>query len=849
MKTLKLSCLCLVAGLLLVPGVGLAQEEESEQTPQRPVEEFLEEVTVTATKREESIQEVPISVTAISELQIERSGLKDIRDLPQLASSFNMNSSQTESQGTTLRIRGVGTTGNNIGLESSVGVFLDGVYLSRPGVALGDQLDVEAIEVLRGPQGTLFGRNVSAGALNLRTKAPSDNRSFFGNFTVGNFDAVNAQLGTGGPITDSLNFRLSGAFRQQDGYLESGVTNAESYNRDRVLGRGQLLWDFADRGSLRLIADYSDADEGCCDAVIILDSAATALGSFAAAGLPANGGVTFSGQSAFDDRLSNAEQFENPFDQSGFSAELNYNVTDNVNFTYLGSIREFTAESVQHSDFTSLDVFSVRPEASDGFVSFDDIDSWSHEFRLAGDTDRVSWLVGAYASNEEIIEQGGLGLGRDFTAHTDAILWNFAFAPVLGAAPLLANVPLATGGTFGDVLAADNQALAFAGGIDSNGAFAQNRYEQEGDSWSIFTDNTFRVTDKFAIGAGLRYVDESKDGRFFQFDATNPACFATLANAVALASGAAGTGLEVVAATIGNFSVGFNCFPFATPADSGVPIFPASYDETFEDDELVYTGKAIYEFSDRVSAFASYTHGFKSGGFNLDSTAAVGGANPAFDSEKVDSIELGLKSEFANRRVRLNASIWDYDIEDFQVLEFTGVQFQTFNVPSAESSGAEVEMSALAGNNLSLNFGYTYSDSKYPTDCDGGDTSRPQVSSLCGAQLTNAPENVVTFGADWDDTIADKFLFFVSTSARWEDDRRTSTQPNLAFDIQESNTKVNLRIGLGSYSGRWTVELWSNNITDEQTKNVTFNTPLRVGSRGVFLEAPRTFGTTLRLNF
>lgn len=842
MKRTVLFWSVLLLGALLVPCTGFAQEE----TPEEPTEDYLEEVTVTATKRTESIQDVPIAVTAISELQMERAGMKDIRDLPTLSASFNMNSSQTESQGTTLRLRGVGTTGNNIGLESSVGVFLDGVYLSRPGIALGDQLDVEAIEVLRGPQGTLFGRNVSAGALNLRTKAPSlTDMSGFANFSAGNFSQFNVQAGTGGPISESAGFRLSGAWRSQDGFMES-ITGAESRNRDRFLLRGQLLFDFSEKSSLRIIADYSDADENCCDAVVLSDTPGQ-LGVFAAAGLPANGGVTNLGDEAFENRRSNSEQFENPFDQTGISYEWNYNFSDSTTLTYIGSYREFSASSVQHTDFNSLDIFSVRPGASNGFESFDDIDSWTQELRIAGDTERVSWLFGGFASNEEILEQSGLGLGRDFTANMDAVLWNFAFAPVLGAAPLLAGVPLATGGTFGDVLAADNQALAFSGGVDSAGAFAQNTFFQDGDSWSVFTHNTFRLTDRFSVVAGLRYVEESKDGRFFQDEAQNNACFNTLANAGALAAGAAGTGLEAVAATIGNFSAGYACFPFATPA-AGISITPTEYDTSFEDEELVYTGKAIFEFSDNVSGYASYTHGFKSGGFNLDSTAAVGGADPRFDSELIDAVEIGVKSEFANRRVRLNATLFDYDIEDFQVLEFTGIQFITFNVPSAQSRGAELELSALAGNNLSLNVGWTYADSEYPDDCDGG-VPIPQVNSLCGAQFTNAPENVVTIGADWDDTIGDRFLVFVSANARYEDDRRTSTQPNLDFDIQEANTRGNLRVGLGGYSGKWTVELWANNITDKQTKNVTFNTPLRPNSRSSYLEAPRTYGTTFRVNF
>ncbi len=712
MQSMKSTVLLLAGALALSPC--LAAQEEAETQPaaaQATTQDdtFLDVVTVTATKREESLQDVPIAVTAVSELQMERSGLKDIRDLPLLATSFNMNSTQTESQGSTLRIRGVGTTGNNIGLESSVGVFIDGTYLSRPGVALGDQLDLEAIEVLRGPQGTLFGRNVSAGALNIRTKRPSLSRTdVFTNFGVGDFGAYNAQLGVTGPFSDSVGYRLSGAIRSQDGFVEN-TTGGESLNRDRYLLRGQLLFQLNDSASLRLIGDYSDADEQCCDAINLVESPAVALGSFSAAGLPANGGVLRTGDSAFEDRISNGEQFENPFDQTGFSAELNVDFGRSSTLTYIGSYREFFAGSVQN-DFVGIKVYEVSPQEAAGFDTFDEIESSSHELRIAGDSDSLSWMLGGYYSDEDILEEVGFGLGTDFTAHMDAVLWNFAFGPVLGAAPLLGKVPLATGGTFADVLGADNQALAFAGGVDSASAFAQNVFRQQGESTSIFTHNTWRVSDSFSLVGGARYVEETKEGSFNQLGASNNACLRTLANAGALAAGAAGTGLEVVAGTIGNFSVGFSCFPFATPA-LGISVLPAEFSDKFEDEELVYTGKAVVEFTDKASAYASYTRGFKSGGFNLDSTAAAGGGDPRFASEKVDSIEIGFKSEFANRRARLNITAFDYDIEDFQVLEFTGVQFVTFNVPTAESQGLELELAARLGNSLRANFGYTYADS------------------------------------------------------------------------------------------------------------------------------------------
>ena len=837
----KLLTCALGTGLTLVlPAFAQAQNEQSAA---------VEEILVTATRRVESLQEVPVAVTALSAEALDRAGVKDLRDLSTVATSFHMNSSQTETGGTTLRIRGVGTTGNNIGLESAVGVFLDDIYLSRPGIALADLMDVEQVEVLRGPQGTLFGRNTSAGAISIRTRRPnlSENESF-ANITAANYDGLNVQLGTSGPIIeDELGYRLSFARREQSGFLES-TTGAESRTRDRYALRGQLLWNISDAADLRLIADYSDADEQCCDAVVLQDTAARNVGSFVAAGLPADGGIQVYGDSALDGLDSNAEQFENGSEQTGLSAELNWDLNGDVDLTWIGSWREFNSNSVQESDFVNLDVFSVSPAAAGGHPSDTTIETLTTELRLSGETGRVSWMVGGYLSDEQILGIGALGLGSDFTAHTDALLWRFAFGPVLGAAPLLAGVPLATGGTFGQVLASPSPALAFAGGVDAAGAYAHNVYNQDSQSSSIFTYNTISLTEDLGLVVGLRWIDESKDGSFRQGDAPNEACANTVRNTGALIAGAAGTGLEAVAGTIGGFSSAYMCFPFAAPADL-LPGRPVTFADTYEDDELAYTAKLTYDFNEAVSGYASYTHGFKSGGFNLDATAAIGGADPRFRGETNDAMEVGLKTQLLDDRVRANISAWTYDLEDFQVLEFTGVQFRTFNVPKAESQGAEIELTALLTDNLNLNFGYTLADSQYPDDCDGNDpNAAASVSSLCGAPLTNSPENTATLGIDYNGYVGN-YAFFVSGNYRWADERRTSTQPNLDFDIQDATGQANLRAGIGDEDGGWMLELWANNITDERIRNVTFSVPLRIGARAAFLEAPRTYGVTLRTTF
>jgi len=299
------------------------------------------------------------------------------------------------------------------------------------------------------------------------------------------------------------------------------------------------------------------------------------------------------------------------------------------------------------------------------------------------------------------------------------------------------------------------------------------------------------------------------------------------------------------------------------------PNEPGVFVEDFEDDELVYTFKAGYAFSDNLNGYASFTHGFKSGGFNLDSSAASGGVDPRFDSEEIDSIEVGLKGQFFDGRVTANAALFHQLIDDFQVLEFTGVQFTTFNVGEAISTGVELEVQAQVTDQLTLSSATTYTDARFPNDCATQDPADPDfltnaAAALCGNDLTNAPAFVGIWGATWqDDFLAfnQDLTYFGNVNVRYETDRRTSTQAVLTgsfptivpnpLDIQEANTKVNLRAGIGSADGKWQLEGFVTNVTDEQTRSITFNIPLRQGanSRGAFIDAPRTYGVTLRTKF
>lgn len=835
-----------VSTMALLAGGPFATAQEADDNPRT-----LSTVIVTATQREESIQDIPIAVTALDPEALERAGVSDIANLDSLASSFNMNSAGTVSGGTTLRIRGVGTTGNNIGLESSVGVFLDGVYLSRPGIALGDLLDVEQVEVLRGPQGTLFGRNTSAGALNIKTRKPDlSEYEGFGNLTVGNYSLFNLQAGINIPVVeDKFGIRLSGAIHERDGFVE-GLDGQESHDRDRFSLRGQALWDLGTGGTLRLIADYAEAEERCCQAVWFSDTSISAV--FAPAGLDPTGGAPNVGPAALDALKSNDGEFRNPFEQLGVSLEYNAE-TPLGELTYIGAYRDYQATQALSTDYTGLRMFTAGASAEAialGGTNFDPgsnlttIATTTHELRLQNTAfdDRLDWLVGLYASHEEITTGGSVTLLDEYQAAVSA-------------------------GLLGQT---SNLLLAFSGGAPATGDFANNAFLQEGESFSIFTHNILAVTDKFDVTLGVRYVEETKDGRFTQLGGQHNACLGTFGN------------LANVPSPLSAPAVGLNCFVFTAPvydpvnpgpllgAIAGSPaapllaFLPREFDDTFEDEEVVYTIKGSYALNNDVNVYGGFTHGFKSGGFNLDPSAAAGGVDPRFDSERIDAWELGVKANLLDGRARANLAIFQQDLEGFQVLEFTGIQFRTFNVGKAEASGFELETEASLTEKILGNLAVTYTDASYPDDCDvttpGAPGFNPNSASLCGITLTNSPEWVVIGGATYENQF-NGLHFFANANFRYEDDRRTSTQaaellnPTLLLpgDIQEANTKINLRVGLSSDNERWAIELWGRNVTDEQTVNSTFTVPLRGAagnrSRAQFTQDPATYGVTLRTRF
>ena len=229
-------------------------------------EQDTSEIVVTATRRNEALSDVPLAVSAVTAETLENSGASDIRQLTQVSPSLLVSSTSSEAGAGVARIRGIGTVGDNPGLESSVAVFIDGVYRSRTGVGLTELGPIDRIEVLRGPQGTLFGRNASAGLISIITAKPKFQTEVGGELDVGNYDLRRAELSATGALSDTIAARIDGVWMKRDGFLEDVISGRDVNDRDRWLLRGQLLFEPSSDLSFRMVGDYAKRDEECCAA-------------------------------------------------------------------------------------------------------------------------------------------------------------------------------------------------------------------------------------------------------------------------------------------------------------------------------------------------------------------------------------------------------------------------------------------------------------------------------------------------------------------------------------------------------------------------------------------------------
>ncbi|WP_373486511.1 TonB-dependent receptor, partial [Blastomonas sp.] len=861
--------LMLSAGLVAFASPALAQEAEDEGFNDTNT------IVVVAQGREQLLSDVPVAVSAVNAETLQNTGANDIRQLNQVVPSLLVSSTGNEANGSA-RIRGIGTVGDNPGLESSVAVFIDGVYRSRSGIGLNELGEIERVEVLRGPQGTLFGRNASAGLISVYSKKPEFDFGGFAEATYGNFDNIRIAGGLTGPISSTLAARVDGVFEKRDGFLRDVINNVDLNNRDRYFVKGQLLWEPTDAVSFRLIADYTNRDERCCGAVNLdrafnpligdLNNLAVPLSTGALP--PANGNNIIN---VLRDLGQPLAAFSNPFSRNAFvtpgrnyngsttdggiSLEVNWDL-GGASFTSITGYREYKNSQAGDIDYSAVDILYRADNEDQQFRQFK---TFSQELRLQGEAfdGKLDWLIGGYFADEDLTVRDNLRFGNQYG--------RFATCRIISGGGLAGlyspNSPgcvAARPAAFGAASPIIFGALDRLDGIRDRGTIS-DRYFQNSRNFAVFTHNIVHITDSLDLTLGLRYTNERK--RFeAQFSNDNAACGL---NQAALGGFLTNPALAAVSGGI----IGLSCQGNSTAELNGVSI-----NDRRKENEFTGTVVLSWKPTDDLLLYGSASRGYKAGGFNLDRSAlkspiptfaSVGGAqalvrNLQFDAEIVDAFEIGAK--YNRGPLTINLALFRQQFDNFQLNTFNGTVFLVQTVLGCKTDlnggdrdlspatgacapgdttygvlaqGVELEASIRPSQFFVVNGGITYARTKFANNLVGNSTGAPldpALRKLPGDNLSNAPELTLTGSAAWTPDIGDSGL-----SGLVYVDTRLTEGFNTGSDLfpqkeQPSFVLFNARVGIRGPDQKWAVELWAQNLFDVDFTQVAFNTPFQAGT-------------------
>ncbi|MGB6229413.1 MAG: TonB-dependent receptor [Litorimonas sp.] len=850
-----------------------------------------DEVIVTATKRATTLQDTPVAVTVTPAEVIERAQILDIKDLQSVVPTFRV--SQLQNSGnTTLTIRGFGNGGNNIGIEPSVGLFIDGVYRSRAAAQIVDLPNLERVEVLSGPQSTLFGKNASAGVVSVVTAEPSFDTQGYVEGGIGNYDLAYVKGYITGAVSENVAISLGGGYQYRDGYFTpapgSSGGNLNDLNRFNL--RAQALWTPTDNLSARLILDRSTIDENCC-------GVAAAITQGPSVNIVNALGATLSGQGdPFGYVTALNSPTDNDIDDEGISLTVDYDIDGiGATLTSITAFRENNREFTSDSDFATFELLE------DVFESID-IETFTQELRLTSTGQGpLSWMVGGFYFNEDIQQQGGVDFGPDARAYADALTTGGAsLNPANMTPPPLLVIELFTPGIapgtfFGDQLR------------------VEEFIEQDNEAYSIFGTLDYEVTDRLTLSVGGNYTQDDKSVAIFDDnnDAfsnidldTNPGVTALAGGAIQAAFGNPNDPIaQQFAGTFGTplTAASFTGLPDALQAafTSGVQVgianelranglqpfpqflvFPNSVEDgKTSDDDFTYTVKAAYEVNDNINVYASTATGFKSSSFNLTRnsrplfadgpalqaagllpTNYIVGADAASSRnfgtrfagpEEATVYEIGLKTRFPWGAI--NIAAFDQTIKGFQSTLFIGTGFVLANAGQQSTQGIEWDSTFTPFDGLRLGFAGIVQDPVYDsytgapapagaTDADGNPIA---FVDLSGQKPAGINEVSLSFSAEYEFALSSSIDAFIRGDYQYEDEIEIIDNiPGLLRDTSTFNGALGV-----SFDNGLDVRFWGRNLFNHETFTSGFPGPLQPGTAYGYPNQPRTYGVSLRKNF
>lgn len=773
------------------------------------------DIVVTAGKREQTLAEIPVAVSAITAETIARAEIRDLKDLSSLVPSLRVTQLQS-SASTNFIIRGFGASSsggaNNPGIEPSVGVFVDGVYRSRSAAAIADLPEVKRIEVLRGPQSTLFGKNAIAGVISLVTQVPQFKFGGTVEASYGERDAMVLKAALTGPVSRKLAVSLAGGLNLRDGFVRDLATGGRLNDRDRWFLRGQALFELNSRTKIRLIADYDRIDENCCAVVNLQRSAAT----LALEGL---GGRVNSPAERFAGVIHSNFGSTNRISNWGASGQLDYDLGP-VRLSSITAYRESQAASDQDADFSSASLLGRN--AQDLSVR-----TFTQELRAATNFNfPVQVVLGAFYFREKVDQANQLSFGNQFRPYADVLI-----RAATGNAQSVSGLETTLGRPAGTFFAA-------ATGTDE-------AYALTNTSYSLFGQIDYDLSDKLTLTAGLAYTRDSKR---FAARVVSSDAFAAIALPAPLA--------------------GLRAFQFVPPFLS----LPSSVElGRIADGKITYTLRLAYDLSEQVRFYGGYATGFKASSIDLSrdsrpflaDASALGAAgllqtNQSFGSrhagpEAARLYEAGIKANWGT--VSANLAVFRQVIEGFQSNLFTGTGFILANAGRQSVDGFEIEASARPVEPLMLSIGLTYLDPQYDRFVVSA------LGDLSGTRPAGIPALSATFGMQYTHRMANADSLILRGDFRYESpvaiieglpaflaSGGTAGAIAAAQPFQREVSELNLSLTWVSDSGL-ELALWARNLLDDRHLISIFDSPAQTGSISGYPNQPRTMGVTARFRF
>lgn len=784
------------------------------------------DIVVTARRRTEAVQDIPLAISVLTAAQVDSTGAYNVNRLQQLQPTLQFYSSNPRNS--SINIRGIGAPLGltNDGIEQGVGIYVDGVYYNRVASATLDFVDIEQVEVLRGPQGTLYGKNTTAGAINITTSDPSFDFGGKAELSVGNLGFKQAKASISGPLSERLAVRLSTSFTDRDGTIYNVATNQKVNSQDNLGIRGTLLWKPTDTLKIYLTADYNLQNPVCCVQTFARIGSTQRVAArqydalVAAYNSPANAANRTStyqtpSRDAFD-RVTDLDaqlRARNELGGASLRAELDLGAGTLSSVT---AFRYWDWKPANDRDFTGLPITTNSQNPTQQR-------QYTQELRYSQEGDKIDFVVGAFAFYQTIRTQGLQQQGRASS------LWNLTGANALN--PAILN------------------------GLKQINAIRLNNF-----SGALFGQASWKVTDKFSIQPGLRLNYDKKDA---YYDSR--------------VTGFSPTGVERAVSTVA--TVGEDIW---APLQRGV-FTPQSYPARYSQWNLSYDLTASYAFDRDVLAYATYARSFKSGGVNLNGvpndpvTGVPRNDLASVRPEKVNHFEVGLKTQLWDRKITWNVSGFWTEIKDYQAVVNDG-QTSTLrgylaNADKVRVRGIEADLSIRPSERLNLYANGAFTDHEYtsftnapcPPERSGGPNApvgsaggapglpgaqSPLVCNISGQWLPGISKWSSSFGFEYNVPLSlygkeGQVYFGYDGSYR---SKFSSNASRSVYTDVKGYSLSNIRFGFRADNGLnlfgWVRNVFNQNYY-EQLATTPSNTGLIAGQPG----DPRTYGVTLKTNF